>query len=679
MDAIGSGARVIALVGPAGAGKTSLVEALLHAAGAIQRLGSVEAGTSVGDASPEARARGGSTELNLARFTWAGDDYVLLDTPGSPGFAAEADGALDVADLALVVVSPEPERAVLAEPLLREIEARGVAHAVFVNKIDKKMDGAQGTIEQLLETLDPLSEAALVARQIPISKGEQVIGFVDLALDRAYHYRPGKPSEQIPLPEELREVESAARFHMLEQLADHDDDLLEQLLTDQVPDLATVFGDLRRETAEGLAVPVMFGSAVNGFGIRRLLKALRHDTPPAAATAARRGIDGGAIEAFRVSNDSAVGRLALARVFGAPLPEGVELQSSSGETQRAGALFAVQGGATIRLKQAEPGQVVGIAKADAIRAGDRLSQGRAPAAGAPRAHHVANAALSITVKDHKDEVRLSTALNKLIEEDLGLSWETNDDTHETLLRGINDEHLALALERLKRRYGLAVNVGEPSVAIRETVRKSASQRGRHKKQSGGHGQYGDVVIELRPLARGEGFVFEDKITGGVVPRQWIPAVEQGVRDAMRKGPLGCPVVDVAVTLTDGSYHSVDSSELAFRTAGRIAMSAALEASSPYLLEPICHLTIQTPATATSRITSGLASRRARVLGMAPREGWSRWDTIEALVPEAELHALQADLRSMSQGLATYEAHFDHLAEVTGKLAETIAQRAREPA
>ncbi|HWT30630.1 MAG TPA: elongation factor G, partial [Propylenella sp.] len=252
-------------------------------------------------------------------------------------------------------------------------------------------------------------------------------------------------------------------------------------------------------------------------------------------------------------------------------------------------------------------------------------------------------------------------------------------THETLLRGINDEHLSLALDRLKRRYGLAVNVSQPSVAIRETIRKSAKQRGRHKKQSGGHGQYGDVVIELRPLPRGEGFQFEDKITGGVIPRQYIPAVEAGIKDAMQKGPLGCQVVDVAVALVDGSFHSVDSSELAFRTAGRIAMSEALAAAAPYLLEPIMHVTIAAPGTATSRITSALASHRARVLGMTPREGWSRWDTIEALIPEAELHAFQVDLRSLSQGMASYEAKFDHLAEVTGKLAETITQRAREPA
>ncbi len=676
MDAIGSGARAIALVGPAGAGKTSVAEALLHAAGAIPRLGSVDAGTTQGDASPEARSRGGSTELNLTRFAYAGDDYVLLDCPGSVAFAADTDCAIEVADLALVVITPEAERAALAEPVLRELEERGVPHIVFINKIDK----ARGSIGDLLEALKPLSVAPVVDRQIPISEGEQAVGFVDLALDRAFKFRSGQPSEQVPIPDELREEEHAARFHMLEQLADHDDYLLEQLLNDEEPDLKTVCSDLKRETAEGLVIPVMLGSATNGFGMRRLLKALRHDTPAPAATAGRLGIDGPAIEVFKAANDTSVGRLALCRVFGKALLEGTDLTAADGETHRAGALFGVQGGNTVRLKQANPGDVVGIAKADDVHAGDRLGIGGAkPSPRRGHAPRTANSALSISVKDHKDEVRLSTALNKLTEEDRGLSWETSEGTHETLLRGINDEHLSLALDRLRRRYGLEVNVQPPSVAIRESIRKPVTQRGRHKKQSGGHGQYGDVVIEVRPLSRGEGFQFVDKITGGVIPRQYIPAVEAGIKDAMQKGPLGCQVVDVAVTLTDGSYHSVDSSELAFRTAGRIAMSEALAAASPYLLEPIAHVTIQCPGTATSRITSALPSRRARVLGMAPREGWSRWDTVEAQVPEAEMTGFQTDVRSLSQGMATFEARFDHLAEVTGKVAETIVQRAPEPA
>lgn len=292
---------------------------------------------------------------------------------------------------------------------------------------------------------------------------------------------------------------------------------------------------------------------------------------------------------------------------------------------------------------------------------------------------MANCALAIAAKDHKDEVRLSAALHRLTEEDAGLRWEQNDASRETLLHGMSEEHLAVAINRLKRRYGIAIAVRPPTIGYRETIRKPITQRGRHKKQSGGHGQYGDVVLEVAPLERGEGVRFEERITGGAVPKQWIPAVEKGMRDALEKGPLGFPVVDVMATLIDGSFHSVDSSELAFRTAARIAMADALAGASPYLLEPIAHVTIMTPGSATSRITSAVSSRRGQMLRMTSLDGWSQWDVIELLLPEAALHGLEAELRSLSQGMAHYEAHFDHLSEVTGKLADTIVQGVREHA
>lgn len=675
-DVVGNGTRVIALVGPAGAGKTSLAEALLYASGAIPRLGSVTASTSVGDSSQEARARGGSTELNLMRFTWMDEPYALVDSPGSPGFAADAEMAVSIADLALVVVDSDPARAALVEPVLRRLEAMGMPHALFVNKIDQ----ARGSIEELLEALQPMSGAALVARQIPIRTGEHVDGFVDLALERAWHYRPGQPSERVPLPPNMQDVEAAARFHMLEQLADHDDELLERLLSDEVPSLDLIFGDLARETAAGLVVPVLFGSALNGFGTRRLLKMLRHDTPAMTLAAERIGLDVPAAQVFKIWNGSSVGRLALARLFDAPLTEGADLAAGAGQTLRAGALFAPQGSATEKIRGAAAGDIVGLAKLDSVRAGDRLGvAGKAPAPVPLVEPAPANCALSIAVKDHKDEVRLSAAIARLLDEDVGLRWGPDPETGEMLLRGFNDEHLAVALDRLKRRYGVEVIARPPSVGYRETIRKPVRQHGRHKKQSGGHGQFGDVVIELRPQERGEGFLFEDRITGGAIPRQWIPAVEQGVRDAMEHGPSGFPVVDVAVALVDGSFHSVDSSELAFRTAGRIAMTNALAAAAPYLLEPVAHVTIHVPGSATSRITSSLASRRGQMLGVTPKEGWSRWDVVEALLPQAELQDLEAELRSLSQGMAHYEAHFDHLAEVTAKVANGIAKRAHEPA
>jgi elongation factor G len=674
MEGNGCAPRVVALVGPAGAGKTSLAEALLFAAGAVQRAGAVSAGSCVGDASPEARARGGSTELNLMRFTYLDSPFALLDTPGSPGFAADAAGAIPAADLALVVVDPDPARAPLVEPVLRRLEAIGIPHALFVNKIDQ----ARGSIPDLLEALAPMSSAALVARQLPIREGGHVTGFVDLALERAYHYEQGKPSKQISIADSLRGEEAAARFHMLEQLADHDDALLEQLISDEAPSLETLFGDLCRETGAGLVVPVLFGSALNDSGIRRLLKMLRHDTPQASATAARLGIEGAGLQVLKVSYGSTIGRLAIARMFGGRLNEGAELVRPDGQATRAGALFALHGAATTKVGTIEAGDIAGIAKAEGLQAGEVAGVGgRCAHAGCPAVEPpIANCALAIAAKEQKDEVRLSVALNRLAEEDAGLHWSHDERSRETLLHAINDEHLAVTLDRLQRRYGVAVSSHRPGVAYRESIRKSVSQRGRHKKQSGGHGQFGDVQIEIRPLDRGEGFRFEDKITGGAIPKQWIPAVEQGVRDAMVAGPLGFPVVDVAVTLLDGSFHSVDSSELAFRTAGRIAMSEGLAAAVPYLLEPVDHVTISAPGSATSRVGSAVASRRGQMLGMEGRAGWSHWDKIEALIPEAELHGLEAELRSLTQGMGQYEARFERFAEVSPKLTgEVIKQRA----
>jgi elongation factor G len=666
------GTRTVALVGPGGAGKTSLAESILFATGTIDRQGSVDSGTSVGDSSPEARARRGSTEVNLSRFSFLGDAFTLIDGPGSVGFSADGAMALAAADIAVVVVDPDPDRALLAEPTLRQLEVLGVPHMIFVNKIDQ----ARGSVRALLEALQPMSASPLIARQIPIREGEKVTGFVDLALERAFHYRPGKPSERTEIPAELSDREASDRFHMLEQLADHDDALLEQLLMDEMPDLPTVLADLARETRDNLGVPVLFGSALNGFGVRRLLKALRHEAPAPSAAAERLGAADACAFVFKMIQGGAVGRLALARIFGGKLTEGAELAGPDGSPVRVGTLFAIQGDKTTKLGSADIGDVVAIAKLETVKAGDWLgAPGASPAVELPPSNY----ALAITTRDRKDDVRLSTALHKLVEEDPSLSWEQDEAHHETRLKGVSDEHLKVTIDRLKRRYGVAIDSRQPTIGYKESIRKTVTQRGRHKKQSGGHGQFGDVVIEVKPLPRGEGFRFGDRITGGAIPKQWIPAVEQGVRDAMLKGPLGFPVVDVAVTLTDGSFHSVDSSELAFRTAGRVAMSEALAAAAPHLLEPVQRVTVVAPGHAASRVTSAISSRRGQMLGMAPREGWSRWDRIEALMPESELRGLDAELRSLSQGLASYTTEFDHLAELNGKLADEVVQHELEPA
>ena len=668
------GTRVIALVGPAGAGKTSLAEAMLFAAGTSDRLGSTANGSSIGDSSPESRQRGGSTELNLYNFEYLGDSFAILDCPGSVGFSADGARALAIADVAIVVVDPDPARAPLAAPALRALDELGIPHLVFVNRIDQ----AHGRVRDLLSGLQPISVSPLIARQIPIWDGEKVSGFVDLALERAFKYRAGAESERIEIPEEVQSREIEARTHMLEQLADHDDELLEQLLMDQAPTPERVFQDLARETGESLGVSVLFGSAISSWGVRRLLKALRHEVPGPQAAAKRLDVGNPAMYVFKVIHGS-IGRLALSRVLGGRIAEGSDVKTDDGEHARLGAIFKVQGEKTQKIGEARDGDVVAVAKIDTVKAGQWLGAGKLPPA-IDVGYPARNCAIAIEPADRKDDVKLSGALQRLQEEDAALVVEHDDANHEMRLRGVNDEHLNTVLARLKRRYGVEVKSHTPAVGYRESIRKPVRQHGRHKKQSGGHGQFGDVIIEIRPLSRGEGFQFEEKIHGGSVPRQWIPAVEEGVREAMTKGPLGFKVVDVAVSLVDGSYHSVDSSELAFRLAGRIAMHEALTAANPHLLEPMHKLSVVCPSSATSRITSAIAGRRGQMLGMGPRDGWTGWDRIDALIPEADLSGLEAELRSQSQGLATYEAQFDHLAELNGPLADkVIQQRVPEPA
>jgi elongation factor G len=665
---------MIALVGPAGAGKTSLAEAMLFAAGATDRLGSTANGSSLGDCSPEARSRGGSTELNLYNFNYLGDTFAILDCPGSVGFACDGARGLALADVAIVVVDPDPARAPLAAPALRSLDELAIPHLIFVNRIDQ----ARGRIRDLLQALQPLSVSPLIARQIPIRDGEKVSGFVDLALERAFHYRPGRESERIDIPAELQQREAEARTHMLEQLADHDDELLEQLLMDQTPEPRKVLEDLARETGENLGVPVLFGSACSAWGVRRLLKALRHEAPGPQVTARRLGVTSPALHVFKISHGGAVGRLALARALGGTVTEGADLKSSAGASARLGALFIMQGEKTQKAHAADDGDVVAVAKVDSIKAGQWLGSGALPPE-VEIGYPARNCAFAIEPTDRKDDVKLSSALQRLLEEDSALMLDHDEASHEMRLHGVNDEHLNTVIARLKRRYGVDVKSHAPTIGYRESIRRAVTQKGRHKKQSGGHGQFGDVLIEVKPLPRGSGFQFAERITGGAIPRQWIPAVEQGIREAMQKGPLGFPVVDVAVALIDGSYHSVDSSELAFRMAGRIAMQEALAAAGPYMLEPVQRLTVVCPSSATSRISSAVASRRGQMLGMGPRDGWTGWDRIEALIPEAELSGLEAELRSQSQGLASYEAEFDHLAELSGALAEKVQQRMPEVA
>ena len=664
--------RAVALAGPTGVGKTSLFEAMIALASGRPLKA---AGGAVGDSSPEAKARGHSVELNVAGFDFMDDRYAVIDCPGAVDFAAEGDLALPVVDLAIVVAAPDPAKAILLQPTLKELERLGVPRLIFVNR----MDQANIAVRDLLAAIAGVSGAPVVARQLPIWSGEHVTGYMDLALERAFAYRDGEPSERISPSEDVLEEEKDARFHMLEQLADFDDVLLEQLVSDETPETSLIYSDLVREMNEGLITPLLFGDTAKGFGVRRLLKALRHDVAPPDAVAQRAGVRGAGAYVFKTSYAGQAGKLAYARVLGGPLGDGAEVTSPSGERSRVGGLFAVQGAATRRISEAQAGDIVAIGKLEHAKAGQFLSL---TGAAQPAAWEVAPRSpvygLAIAARTRNDDVRLASALQRLVEEDTALTMTQESDTHQTVLSGQSEAHLRLALERLKRRFGVDAATAATATPYQETITGKVMQHARHKKQTGGHGQFGDVTVEILPQSRGSGFGFSQRITGGVVPRQWIPAVELGVRDAMNRGPLGFPVVDVAVALVDGSYHSVDSSEMAFRQAGRLAMDEGLRKCNPILLEPIERLAIHMPTAFTSSVTSVLSSKRGQVLGFGPREGWQGWDTLEVYLPRSERYDLIGEIRSLSQGLGSFEFRFDHMAEVTGRHADEIV-KAREEA
>lgn len=651
--------RAIALAGPSGAGKTALAQQLAAAAGP-------------GAVTPE--TRGQTTETAVSGFEFMDDRFALIDTPGALEFVHDMNAALPAADLAVLVLDPDPEKAALAQPYFKAVERLRTPHMVFINRIET----ARGRVRDLLAALQPLSASPLVARQLPIWSDDRVSGFVDLALERAYAYQPGKPSARIAMPADITARESEARFHMLEQLADFDDALMEQLLSDAEPDLHLVFGDLVRETRDGRITPVLFGSAALGFGVRRLLKALRHDAPTPDALAGRLGFTAPGAYVLRVSHAGQAGKMTIARALGGDIPDGAELLAADGAKARVSGVFHAAG--MKKTDKAAQGDIVALGKIDGARSGGALSLAGAPPDLSALAQTFAPVyQRAIAPLDRKDDVKLSAALAKVCEEDSGLAVALNPETHEMTLCGQGEAHLRVTLEKLKKRYGVAVSVAAPAVPYRETIRRPVTQRGRHKKQSGGHGQFGDVVLSVKPAARGHDFAFAETIAGGVVPKNWIPAVELGVRDAMTKGPLGFTVADVEVTLIDGSYHSVDSSEIAFRQAGRAAMSDALAAGEPYLLEPIERLTICTPNAATAKVTSAISARHGQILGFSARPDWAGWDVIEAYLPQAERQDFIVDLRAMTQGLGTLEAAFDHRVEVVGRRAEDILRKAKSAA
>src|SRR5271154_7167840 len=673
------GTRGVALVGPFQSGKTTLLEAILARTGTIQRQGTVEAGNTVGDASKEARHHRMSVELTVATANFMGDSYTFLDCPGSVEFVHDMRAVLPAVDVAVVVCEMDEKKVPQLQLILRELEDRKIPRVLFVNKIDK----ADAGVHDVLKLLQPASRTKLIMRQIPTFSGDIISGFVDLALERAFVYKEHAPSEVVPLEGDIADREKTARFSMLETLADHDDELMEQLLEDIQPPRDKVFDDLTRELRDGLVCPVLMGTATRANGVLRLLKALRHESPGIAETAKRLGVKGGAdavAYVLKTQNTTHGGRMSIARMLAGQAGDGTTFLSIEEEAGRVAGVFKLVGQSSEKRGPATLGETVAFAKLDKARTGETLTAGKqAQPAIAKIEPYPPVLAIAISAKERKDDVKLGQALNKLAEEDPSVIIVHNPETHEVVLWGQGEMHLRVTTERLAGRYGVAIERRQPSVGYRETIRKSVTQRGRHKKQSGGHGQYGDVVLEITPMPRGAGFSFEDKITGGVVPRNYIPSVEEGIIDALKHGPLGFPVVDLHVSLVDGSYHTVDSSDMAFRTAARIGIVEGLPQFQPVLLEPIHLVETVCPNEATAKINALMSGWFGQILGFDTREGWDGWDVVRAKMPESEIGDLIVEIRSATAGSGTFTFKFDHMAELTGRTADQIiaARRAAE--
>lgn len=662
-----SNARNVAIVGPYSSGKTTLLESILFVTEQITRKGSIKEQNTVGDSSIEARDRQMTVELSVADTEYQGINFTFLDCPGSVEFVQETYNTLVGAGVVIVVCEPLVDKVLTLAPLFKFLDDWKIPHLVFINKMDR----SSYSYQEILRSLKKVSSRPLVPQQYPIRQGDECIGYIDLVTEQAYQYHPQQPADPIPLPEDLAELEQITRQEMLETLADFDDHLLEELIEEIEPPSAEIIQDLKQELSADLIVPVFFGMAENDFGVRPLLDALVKEAPSPEVTAQRRGLETNEedtiVQVLKTYFTPQGGRLSLVRVWQGELTDGITLNG-----ERTSGIYQLRGQQQTPLQRAAIGSIVALGKLENATTGDTLSNADKPIPPLPQAKVIAPVyALAIAPKNRKDEVKLSSALSKLLAEDPSLSWEQHGDTREVILWGQGEVHLQVALARLERKYNLPMSTGLPQIPYKETIRSATNSHGRYKHQSGGHGAFGDVYLDIKPLKRGEGFEFHQAIVGGVVPRQYIPGVETGVREYLQHGPLGFPVVDIDVTLTNGSNHSVDSSEQAFKQAARIAMTEGMPQCNPILLEPILEIAVSVPNEFTSKALQLITSKRGQILGYDRIADWNNWDTVTGYLPQAQMHDFIIELRSLSLGVGFFNWKQAHLQEVPDKLAQEI--------
>jgi elongation factor G len=673
--------RNVALVGHRGSGKTSLHEALLHQSGAVNRLGTVVDGTTVSDADSDEQARQMSISATLASFEWSDRKVNLIDTPGEPSFVADALGALRVCESAIFVVNAVMGVEVSTTRLWQRADGLDLARLLFVNMLDRER-------ADFFRTLDSLKTAFgqhVVATEIPIGSEHEVRGVIDLVDMKGYEYDGnGRDNcREIPIPDDLADEAQEYREKLMDEVSETSDALMERYLEGEEISHEEIVAALKEGTNHGDVFPVTCGVATRNLGTNRLLDAIVEDLPSPVKHGALE-LDELTLEAtedadlyafvFKTRADPFAGRINLFRVYQGVVKHDTQVVNArTGNKERIGQLLVFSGKDNAHVDAFGPGDIGAVAKLKETRAGDWLVSQATEVAMPQITLPNPVMAFAIEPKTKGSEDKVFTALRRLQEEDPTIDVHRDPQTGEQIVAGLSQIHVEVIVERMRDRFGAEVNLTPPRVPYQETIRSGAKAHGRHKKQSGGRGQFGDAHIEIEPLAD-EDFEFVNAIKGGVIPTSFIPAVEKGIIEAMEHGTVaGYPVKGVRVRLFDGQYHSVDSSEMAFKIAGSLAMKQALEQANAVLLEPIMLVTLSVPEESVGDVIGDLNSRRGRPLGMEPVGGMTE---IKAEVPMAEMLTYAPDLRSLTAGQGEYTMEFERYEEVPGHLAQKVVEEAR---
>jgi elongation factor G len=668
--------RNVALVGHGGSGKTTLAEALLYVGGATTRRGSVEQGTTVLDFEPEEIDRAISLGLAVATFNWNDHRINLIDTPGSSDFSGDARAALRAVDLALFVVSGVDGVEVQTEQLWKVAEDEGIPRAVVVTKLDRDRSSFERTLDQLRESFGK----AIAPIQVPIGAEEGLSGLVRVASERAYEYAGGdKTGKEVDLPAEVEELVHTAHTALVETVVESDDQMMEAYFEGIEPSREQIVSTIHQGIVTGDIHPVLVTSAERMIGIDLLAEFIvdygpnpmeRALPPLSSGEPISPSIDGPTVAfVFKSVSDPFVGRISLFRIFSGTVKADQELEIAGGGRVRLHNLFKLQGKEHNDVPDLPCGGIGAVAKVENVRVGDTLRTPGSDIAIERIAYPRPVAEVAITPRSHHDEEKLSTALHRIEEEDPTIGIERRADTGETILAGLGDTHLDVTVARISRKFGVEVDTSLPIIPYRETITASAQAEGKHKKQSGGRGQFGVAFVKFAPLPRGSGYEYIDSIKGGSIPRQFIPAVDKGIQEALSRGVLaGYPLIDISAEVFDGKYHAVDSDEMSFRMAGIQALRTAAADLKPILLEPVMKVTVTVPEDHLGDVMGDINSKRGRVLGM---EGEGSLRSVVAEVPMAEIQQYAAELRSLTSGRGSYEVEFDHYAEVPNNEAQQV--------